>query len=382
MSTDYFIGLMSGTSMDAIDAALVDFSNDTPKLINALNFPIPDSLRTELQALCQPGENEIERLGRADTQLGKLFADAVDQLLNKSNLAAENICAIGSHGQTIRHAPEGSGLKGMNPFTLQIGDANQIAERTGITTVADFRRRDMAAGGQGAPLVPAFHAAVFQSSKQTRVILNIGGIANITVLPKTKNAVISGFDTGPGNGLMDAWIQKHQQQNFDQDGKWASSGNINKKLLTQLLNNDYFAKAPPKSTGRELFNLSWLEQQISQVSENITEADVQTTLAKFTAVSIADAINQHAFNEHGTGTDEVIVCGGGTRNGFLMKCLREHLKPIEVKTTDELGLPAEWVEAVAFAWLARETLANRPGNVPGVTGASHPVVLGGIYPAP
>ncbi|MCK4586366.1 MAG: anhydro-N-acetylmuramic acid kinase [Gammaproteobacteria bacterium] len=377
MPTDYFIGLMSGTSMDAIDVVLVDFSNNTPKLIKTLNFSIPDSLRTELQALCQPGDNEIERLGHADTQLGKLFADAVDQLLNKSNLAAENILAIGSHGQTIRHCPEGN-----SPFTLQIGDANQIAERTGITTVADFRRRDMAAGGQGAPLVPAFHAALFNTdSETTRVVLNIGGISNITVLPKIKDVAISGFDTGPGNGLMDAWVQKYQQQNFDENGQWASSGNINEKLLAQLLTDDYFGKAPPKSTGRELFNLSWLEQQISQVDENIPKADVQATLAEFTVVSIADAINTHAFKKHSTETGEVVVCGGGTRNSFLMKRLSEQLKPIEVKTTDDFGLPAEWVEAVAFAWLARETLANRPGNVPGVTGADHSVVLGGIYPA-
>jgi len=386
MPTDYFIGLMSGTSIDAIDAVLVDFGENTPKLIKTLNFPIPDSLRTELQALCQPGENEIERLGHADTELGKLFADAVDQLINKSNLAAENILAIGSHGQTIRHSPkdsspEGSGLKGKNPFTLQIGDANQIAERTGITTVADFRRRDMAAGGQGAPLVPAFHAATFRSSEHSRVILNIGGISNITVLPREADSNITGFDTGPGNGLMDAWIQKHQQQNFDESGQWASSGNINKNLLAQLLTDDYFGKAPPKSTGRELFNLSWLEQQISQVDENIPDVDVQATLAEFTVISITEAINQHAFNKNGTDTGEVIVCGGGTRNSFLMERLREHLKPGEVKTTDELGLPADWVEAVAFAWLAKETLANRPGNVPDVTGASHPVVLGGIYPA-
>ena len=375
MSRDYFIGLMSGTSMDGIDAVLVDFTDGTPKLIETLNYPIPTSLRSELQVLCQPGENEIERLGRADTQLGILFADAVKQLLNKSNLAAENILAIGSHGQTIRHSPEGN-----SPFTLQIGDANQIAEHTGITTVADFRRRDMAAGGQGAPLVPAFHAAMFcdeklQSSKQTRVILNIGGISNITVLPKTTDSNISGFDTGPGNGLMDAWVQQHKQQNFDKDGEWAASGNVNEKLLTQLLSNDYFDKTPPKSTGRELFNLSWLELQLSNVSENISKEDVQATLSELTAVSITDAINQYC-----TKADEVIVCGGGTHNSFLMKRLNEYLKPVEVKTTDELGLPAEWVEAVAFAWLAKETLANRPGNVPSVTGASHPVVLGGIYP--
>lgn len=377
MPKDYYIGLMSGTSIDAIDAVLVDFSTQTPTLINALNYPIPNSLRADLQALCQPGDNEIERMGYADTQLGSLFAEAVNELLNKSNTPAKNICAIGSHGQTIRHTPEGN-----HPFTIQIGDANQIAERTGITTVADFRRRDMAAGGQGAPLVPAFHAAVFgdnefQSPEHTRVILNIGGISNITVLPVKADYAVSGFDTGPGNGLMDAWVQKNKQQNFDQNGQWAATGNVNKTLLTQLLSSDFLSKTPPKSTGRELFNLNWLEQQLSAVSENIPEVDVQATLCEFTAISITDAINQH-----GNEATEVIVCGGGARNHFLMKRLSEHLKQIDVNTTDDLGLPAEWVEAAAFAWLARETLANRPGNVPSVTGADHPVVLGGIYPGP
>jgi len=374
MSSDYFIGLMSGTSLDAIDAVLVNFSSGTATITETLSHPIPESLHSDLLALCQPGDNEIERMGHTDTQLGILFAEAVKQLLNKANIAATEVNAIGSHGQTIRHAPEG-GPNGGSPFTLQIGDANQIAEHTGITTVADFRRRDMAAGGQGAPLVPAFHAASFQSSDYARVILNIGGIANITILPSDPDSVISGFDTGPGNGLMDAWIQKNKQQHFDQDGQWASSGNVNEKLLKHLLSNDYFSKSPPKSTGRELFNLGWLEQQLSSVDEKISVEDVQATLCELSTISITDAIKQHSPE-----TDEVIGCGGGTHNSFLMKRLSERLKPIEVKTTDELGLPAGWVEATAFAWLAKETLAHRAGNMPGVTGASHPVVLGGIYP--
>jgi len=370
MSSDYFIGLMSGTSLDAIDAVLVDFGSDNANIVEILNHPIPNTLRNDLLALCQPGDNEIERMGHADTQLGIVFADAVKQLLEKSNTPVKEIHAIGSHGQTIRHMPDGD-----NPFTLQIGDANQIAELTGITTVADLRRRDMAAGGQGAPLVSAFHAAMFHSPTQARIILNIGGIANITTLPKDSNFIIAGFDTGPGNGLMDAWVQKHKQQNFDDEGQWASSGKVNQKLLTQLLSNNYFIKAPPKSTGRELFNLNWLEQQLSRVSENISDEDVQATLAEFSVVSISNAIIQHSSE-----VDEVIVCGGGTRNSFLMKNLSENLKPTEVKTTDDLGLPAEWVEAAAFAWLAKETLAHRPGNLPGVTGARHPAILGGIYP--
>lgn len=371
MSSDYFIGLMSGTSMDAIDAVLVDFSSNAPVLVHSLDHPITEDLRSECQSLCIPGNNEIDRLGRVDSLLGDVFADAVVQLLNEANVSAQDITAIGSHGQTIRHRPDNDPA-----FTLQIGDANRIAERTGITTVADFRRRDMAAGGQGAPLVPAFHAAVFQSADQQRVIVNIGGIANITILPTDPEITISGFDTGPGNSLMDIWVQKHQQQFFDQDGQWAASGEINKSLLNQFMSDEYFDRHPPKTTGREKFNLSWLEQQLSEYGKDIAAEDVQATLCELTAVSITVDIRQHAPD-----TGEVIVCGGGTRNVQLMKRLREHLDPIEVKTSDNLGFPAEWIEAIAFAWLARETLAHRPGNVPGVTGAHHPVILGGIYQA-
>lgn len=362
---------MSGTSMDAIDAVLVDFSAGIPRLVHTLDYPIPDELRSICQALCIPGNNEIDRLGQADGQLGDVFADAVLQLLDKAGISAQNVAAIGSHGQTIRHRPEET-----TPFTLQIGDANRIAERTGITTVADFRRRDMAAGGQGAPLVPAFHAAVFQSTEQSRTIVNIGGIANITILPKDTDTPVSGFDTGPGNRLMDIWVQKHQQQFFDQDGQWAATGEINKSLLNQLMTDEYFDRLPPKSTGREKFNLAWLEEQLANYGKETAAEDVQATLCELTAISITVDIRQHAQE-----TEAVIVCGGGTRNLQLMKRLREHLDPVEVKTTDDIGYPAEWIEAMAFAWLARETLAHRPGNVPGVTGAHHPVILGGIYQA-
>lgn len=371
MSNDYYIGLMSGTSMDAIDAVLVEFSTGMPALVHTLGYPIPDELRSECQALCIPGNNEIDRMGHADVLLGDLFADAVLQLLHEANISNQDVVAVGSHGQTIRHRPDDD-----PPFTLQIGDANRIVERTNISTVADFRRRDMAAGGQGAPLVPAFHADVFQSNEQSRVIVNIGGIANITVLPSSSDIPVTGFDTGPGNGLMDGWVQKHQQQFFDQDGQWAATGNVNKSLLNQLMSDDYFDRHPPKSTGREKFNLVWLEEQLSQYGKEIEPADVQATLCELTAVSITVDIRQHASD-----TEAVIACGGGTRNGQLMKRLREHLDPVELKTTDDFGLPAEWIEATAFAWLAKETLAQRSGNVPGVTGASHPVILGGIYQA-
>ncbi|WP_455217677.1 anhydro-N-acetylmuramic acid kinase [Kaarinaea lacus] len=369
MSRDLYIGLMSGTSMDAIDAVLVDFSSGQPVLVHTLEYPIPDDLRSECHALCVPGNNEIDRMGKADGQMGEAFAEAVIQLLDSANITAEDIIAIGSHGQTIRHRPDSE-----QPFSLQIGDANRIAERTKITTVADFRRRDMAAGGQGAPLVPAFHAAVFRSADKPRVIVNIGGIANITVLPTSADRPITGFDTGPGNCLMDGWVQKHQQQFFDQDGQWAASGEINKSLLNQLMSDDYFDRHPPKSTGREKFNMAWLEKNLAELNRDIAAEDVQATLCELTAVSITVDIRQHAAD-----TDEVFVCGGGTRNLQLMTRLQEHLDPIDVKTTDEAGLPAEWIEAMAFAWLARETLARRPGNVPGVTGASHPVILGAVY---
>ena len=371
MPNDHYIGLMSGTSMDAIDAVLVDFSAGIPRLVHTLDHPIPDELRSECQALFIPGNNEIDRLGQADSQLGDVFADAVLQLLEAANVLAQDITAIGSHGQTIRHRPDNHPA-----FTLQIGDANRIAERTKITTVADFRRRDMAAGGQGAPLVPAFHAAVFQSTALPRVIVNIGGISNITILPGNTDSPVSGFDTGPGNGLMDIWVQKHRQQFFDQEGQWAASGQINKSLLNQLMTDEYFDRIPPKSTGREKFNLGWLEEQLTAYGKEIAAEDVQATLCELTAVSITVDIRQHAPE-----TEEVIICGGGTRNVQLMKRLREHMDPIEVKISDDLGFPADWIEAMAFAWLARETLANRPGNVPGVTGASHPVILGGIYQA-
>jgi len=371
MSTEYFIGLMSGTSMDAIDAALVDFSNKTPELMHTLNYPVPNELLTECQSLCIPGNNEIDRLGRIDCLLGDNFAEAAMQLLDKAGVSVSDVSAIGSHGQTIRHRPDNSPA-----FTLQVGDANRIAERTGITTVADFRRRDMAAGGQGAPLVPAFHAAVFQTTETSRVIVNIGGVANITVLPANVEESITGFDTGPGNSLMDVWVQKHQQQFFDAEGQWAASGEINKSFLNQLMSDEYFHRHPPKTTGREKFNLSWLEKQLSEYGKDIPAENVQSTLCELTAVSITVDIRQYAPD-----TEEVIICGGGSRNTQLMSRLRDHLNPIEVKLSDELGFPAEWIEAMAFAWLARETLAHRPGNLPGVTGARHPVILGGIYQA-
>jgi anhydro-N-acetylmuramic acid kinase len=373
--SDFYIGLMSGTSLDAIDAALVDFSNHTPTLVQAINYPLASDLRNAIQTLCTPGDNEIERLGRVDIQLATTFADAVKQLLKASDVNAEQIHAIGSHGQTIRHRPD---LTSGQHFTLQIGDPNTLAELTGITTVADFRRRDMAAGGQGAPLAPAFHAAMFSSASQTRGILNIGGMANVTLLPAHSNAAeptpVVGFDTGPGNVLMDAWVQRHQQQAFDADGQWAATGEANPHLLELFLRDEFFPRSPPKSTGREHFNLAWLDTQLARFGQPIDPTDVQATLSELTAQSVRDAVAEFA-------PDSLVVCGGGARNTDLMRRLGDKFSAASVLTSDELGLPAEWVEAVAFAWLARESLAHRPGNLPAVTGARRPVVLGGIYPA-
>lgn len=369
-SDPLFIGLMSGTSLDGIDAALVDFSSSSPQILAAHTFPLPIALRSELLWLCQPGDNEIERLGRADRALAMAFADAANQILQSSGIAASTVRAIGSHGQTIRHrpAPNAEGPA----FTLQIGDPNTIAELTGITTVADFRRRDIAAGGQGAPLVPAFHKAVFGGSTE-RVIVNIGGMANITVLPL--HSPISGFDTGPGNALLDGWIRRHQALEYDRNGAWACGGNVHPQLLESLLADPFFAAPAPKSTGREHFNLEWLDQHLSQL-QRIEPADIQATLAELTAATIADAINQLPF-----AAAEVFACGGGAYNRDLMQRLQCRLPRCRLGHTGELGIAPEWVEAAAFAWLARATLAGLPGNEPAVTGAAGYRVLGSIFPA-
>jgi anhydro-N-acetylmuramic acid kinase len=364
----FYIGLISGTSLDGIDAALVDFANRPPRLHTALHTPYPASLLSELRSLCMPGENEIDRMGELDRRVGLAFAEAVKILLSKAGLNASRVNAIGSHGQTVRHRPGAD-----HPFTLQIGDPNTLAEETGITTVGDFRRRDMAAGGEGAPLVPAFHQDVFQSTQMARVILNLGGIANITCLPThTGNAVI-GYDTGPASTLLDGWIRRHRGEAFDRDGQWAASGQLDLPLLQRLLSDPYFALTAPKSSGTEYFNLNWLDSCLPL--EPIAPQHVQRTLTELTAVTIADAIRKEGFEGA-----EVLVCGGGAHNLFLVERLRHSLPKASVTSTASLGMDPDWIEAMAFAWLARRTLAGLSGNLPSVTGAARAVPLGAIYP--
>ncbi|MEN8171103.1 MAG: anhydro-N-acetylmuramic acid kinase [Pseudomonadota bacterium] len=366
---DYFIGLMSGTSMDALDAVLVDFSATPPHLIATHSHALDKAIRHEILALAQPGDNELDRLAQLDVRLGTLSAQLSLQLLEQAQIDSSEVRAIGSHGQTVRHAPDAP-----TPYTVQIGDPNTIAQLSGITTVADFRRRDMVAGGQGAPLVPAFHKALFHSSETNRVVLNIGGIANISILPADNSQAVNGFDTGPGNMLMDAWIQLKQHQPYDENGGWARSGSVNVELLNKLLSDPYFSRTPPKSTGREQYNLHWLEQQLHEAHQ---AQDIQATLCELSATTIANAVLQFAPN-----TDELYVCGGGARNSYLMERISDYLKGCHISTTAELGVEPQWVEAMAFAWLARQTLLGLPGNLPAVTGARKAVILGGIYPAP
>ncbi|WP_226665086.1 anhydro-N-acetylmuramic acid kinase [Microbulbifer aggregans] len=372
--TELYIGLMSGTSVDCIDAVLVEFSSlESPapspalRTVAAIGHPINTETRDAILALCAPGPSELDRSGQLDRQLGIQFAEAALAVLKEANVAPGDVTAIGSHGQTVRHRPPGSVSM---PFTLQIGDPNTIAAQTGITTVADFRRRDMALGGQGAPLMPAFHNAIFRT-QQDRAVVNIGGMANITEL--AADGAIRGYDTGPGNALLDYWVKLHLGKAYDADGLWAASGSAHPELLNRLLSDQFFATPPPKSTGREAFNPSWLER--ASAGLEVAPADVQATLAEVTAASIANGI--HEFSAGG----ELLVCGGGARNKDLMARLQRRLPTWSVAPTDQYGLDADWVEGAGFAWLARQTLLGLPGNCPAVTGAEKSTILGAIYPA-
>lgn len=364
-----YIGLMSGTSMDGVDAVIIDFSNEA-KLVASHHLPMPAALKEDLIAICQPSFDEINRLGVLDIQVAELFVTAVEALLKKTSVNKNQIRAIGSHGQTIRHMPNGQ-----YPFTLQIGDPNFIAAKTSITTVADFRRRDMAHGGQGAPLTPAFHNFLLRSSSQDRIVLNLGGISNITYLPADANGDVIGFDTGPANTLLDAWIQKNLNKNYDQDGAWAARGKINFALLEKLLSDNYFNLIPPKSTGREYFNLIWLEKYLSAFSE-LSPQDIQATLCELTAKSIANAIIKFIPSKNNL----ILIAGGGVKNQYLIEriklnCVGQQIAAIE----DYTSISAQWLEAAAFAWFAKQTMERKPGNLPSVTGARECAVLGGVY---
>ncbi|MHB8535865.1 MAG: anhydro-N-acetylmuramic acid kinase [Sulfuricaulis sp.] len=368
----HYIGLMSGTSVDGIDAVLVSISaNGEPVLVATHAHPISPDIRSGIQALMHAGDSEIDRLGEADMALGELFAEAAQALIRKSGMEKKNIRAIGSHGQTLRHRP-----RAQHPFTLQIGNPAAIAEHTGITTVGDFRSRDMAAGGQGAPLVSAFHRRMFHSQWHSRAIVNIGGIANITYLPADDSQAVSGFDTGPGNTLLDQWIGRHHARDHDEAGQWAASGKLSKELLESMLTDPYFEVSPPKSTGRETFHLDWLHTHLKSLPSEPSAVDVQATLLQLTALSIAQAVLRFLPQ-----TQEVYICGGGAHNRALMSALTEYFSGVPVATTEALGLHPDWVEATAFAWLAHRTLEGQTGNLPSVTGARRAVILGGIYPA-
>ncbi|MDD0842056.1 anhydro-N-acetylmuramic acid kinase [Pseudomonas sp. Gutcm_11s] len=360
-----YLGVMSGTSLDGLDIALIQ--HDTrPTLLAYHYLPMPDALRAELLGLCASGPDELARAAIAEQHWVELAAAGIHELLQREGLEPHDVRAIGSHGQTVRHEPA-------RGFTVQIGNPALLAELTGIDVVADFRRRDVAAGGQGAPLVPAFHEALFDSSAQPKAVLNVGGFSNLSLIEARQP--VRGFDCGPGNVLLDAWIGKHRGETFDRDGIWAASGTLSETLLSQLLSDPFFAGKGPKSTGRELFNLPWLEQHLATLPD-LSPADVQRTLLELTARSIVESLQ--LAQSH---TAELLVCGGGAHNLTLMQRLQELLPACQVASTDARGVPPDWVEAMAFAWLAHCCLERIPANRPSVTAAKGPRVLGAIYPA-
>lgn len=369
---NYYIGVMSGTSLDGIDVVIAEFDNShLPHIQAADTYPFTSELHNQLQQLITDGHCELQQLGQLDIHIGYQYAEHINNLLRQTGLSARDIAAIGCHGQTIFHAPDVD-----YPFSMQIGNGNVIAEHTGITTVTDFRQRDMVLGGQGAPLVPAFHEALFRHDRQERVVVNIGGISNITVLPANPEQAVFGFDTGPGNTLMDSWVQQHQAKAYDRNGDWATTGHVDTELLDLLLSDEYFSRPIPKSTGRELFHLDWLQHYLNKANRVIAPEDVQATLLQLTATSIATNVRKYAPQ-----SQAIFICGGGAHNDALMQALKTAFEPATVTTTDQIGLNADWVEATAFAWLARQTLHHQTGNLPAVTGASHATILGAVYPS-
>ena len=355
---------MSGTSLDGIDAVLVDFTDNQSKLEGRFFLPYDDAIKRAVLELHLPAHNELHQTQLTANQLARLYASAVNSLLAQTGSTPDSIKAIGCHGQTIRHRPE-------HGYTIQIGNGALLAELTGITVVNDFRSRDIAAGGQGAPLVPAFHDKVLRHPNRHRVIVNIGGISNLTNLSPTTPT--SGFDCGPGNLLMDAWCMQHIGTAYDANGDWAATGQALPELLSKMLAEPFFALSPPKSSGRDLFNMNWLN---SLLNGNETACDVQATLLEMTCVSIADSIIEQCG-----GAQEIYLCGGGAHNLTLRNRLAQLLPDCSVQTTSDIGVDSDYLEAIAFAWLAQQTLRGKPANLPRVTGAAHPCILGAIYPA-
>ena len=365
----YYIGLMSGTSADAIDAALVSIRDEQLQIIDYRQYPLDAGIQTDLRGAGL--STSVAAASRLDCLLGEHFGRAALELLKANAVQSSQVQAIGSHGQTILHLPEAT-----PPRTLQIGDPNVIAALTGVTTVADFRRADLAAGGQGAPLAPAFHAWRWRDRHVNRTVLNIGGIANITILPADTEAPVQGFDTGPGNTLMDAWIQRCRHRDYDEQGRWAAAGEVQQELLQLLLSDPYFSTPPPKSTGKDDFNLHWLAGYREKTNGSDSDEDIQATLLELTAAGIGAAITTHA-----PVTQEILVCGGGVRNTVLMQRLQTLFPGIPVTSTASYGIDPDAVEAMTFAWLAHQRLKNIPANLPSVTGARRLVVLGAIYAA-
>ncbi len=373
MRGECYVGVMSGTSLDGVDAVLADFAADGCRVMGAVSRPFPAGLRATLLALQSAGDDELARAAEASNALADIYADAITAVIAAAGTSATDVAAAGVHGQTVRHCPAAA-------WTLQLNNAARVAEQAGVTVVADFRSRDVAAGGQGAPLVPAFHAARFRQAGVHRVVVNLGGIANITDLPPADgNGAVRGFDTGPGNVFLDLWCAEHCGEPYDHDGLWARSGRIAPAFLALLQDEPYFAAPPPKSTGRDLFNRAWLDARLTRqknaTAGPLAPVDVQATLLALTAHTVAEAINARC-----PGATEVLLCGGGANNGALREALAARLGSRHVGTTAERGVAVEHVEALAFAWLAREALAGRPGNLPAVTGAPGQRVLGAIYP--
>ncbi len=363
-----FAGLISGTSLDSLDAALTRIDGDSLQVLQTHSHPIPNTLRQQMLELCLPGDNEIDQLGQTEIDFAMLCSEAVSDLLAAAGISAGDVTAIGSHGQTVRHRPPAAG--GAAGFTLQLGDPNTLAALTGIDTVADFRRADMALGGQGAPLASGFHRFAFSKTGENRAVINIGGMSNITTM--SANGAISGCDTGPGNVLMDIWIQSQRGHAYDAGGAWAASGTVIGELLATLMDDAYFRLTGPKSTGREAFNADYLHQKTAQ-HRRADATDIQATLLEFTARTIAGGLGDSEQ------LDSIYICGGGAHNTALMQRLQQLAPDCNVTTTSALGIDPDWVEAAAFAWLAYCRVNNLAGNVPEVTGASRKAILGGIY---